>query len=342
MDVSIDLSEKNHWNLSQTNYLKLQQLKSANQLVLKKYPDFNTEFHLIRFMEARDWNVEKTQKMLNEYFEFRKTYDFNMVMRFDWSQLNSILWENYRSGFCHTDREGRPILYERVGQSNTKVLLNSLTLDEIRYFYIRQLQHVLHVQFPICSARAGKRIDKMILIYDFKGVNILKIFDSDFKNFLKAMAQLGQNYYPEILKMFVMVNVSLIIKGVWNTVKYLLDKKTRDKIKIFSDNGKKTLLKYISEENLPEFMGGQCKDDLREYHGPWKEELDKVKDNKKFVMDDRTHEYNYFYTPEEKNLALLNESFKDSSMQTDWSEGNITRGTVKSFTVKMKSMNNFF
>ena len=58
-------------------------------------------------------------------------------------------------------------------------------------------------------------------------------------------------------------------------------------------------------------------------------------------MDDRTHEYNYFYTPEEKNLALLNESFKDSSMQTDWSEGNITRGTVKSFTVKMKSMNNF-
>ena len=338
MDLSIEVGNTNHWGLPKQKYDKLLTIKKSNKTTLKKYPDFNTEWHLIRFLEARNWNIPKTQEMLDEYFKFRVDYDLEEVLSFDFTPFNDIIANNYNAGFCHTDKGGRPILYERVGESNTKVLLKSLSPRQIRYWYIRQLQRVLHIQFPICSARAGKRIDKMVLIYDFKGVNIMKIFDSDFKNFLKAMSQLGQDYYPEILHMLVMVNVSFIIKGVWNTVKYLLDKKTRDKIKIFSDNGRKTMLNYISEENLPDFMGGECTDDLREYPGPWKEELDASKERKEFFLKDRTPEYEYFYTEEERKLVSPPSTINTTISEDDWDEGDTSKGEIKTLMIKMKSM----
>lgn len=53
------------------------------------------------------------------------------------------------------------------------------------------------------------------------------------------------------------INAPMLFSGVWAIVKPWLDDKTKAKIKILGSGYKKTLLEYVDEENLPDFLGGK-------------------------------------------------------------------------------------
>ena len=55
------------------------------------------------------------------------------------------------------------------------------------------------------------------------------------------------------------VNAPFLFSGVWAIIKPWLDKKTRDKISIHGSGFQKELLQLVDKENLPEFLGGECK-----------------------------------------------------------------------------------
>ena len=55
------------------------------------------------------------------------------------------------------------------------------------------------------------------------------------------------------------VNAPFLFSGVWAIIKPWLDKKTRDKISIHGSGFLKELLPLIDKENLPDFLGGECK-----------------------------------------------------------------------------------
>jgi hypothetical protein len=57
--------------------------------------------------------------------------------------------------------------------------------------------------------------------------------------------------------------------AVWAVVKGFLDEKTREKIQIKGSDYKKTLLKYVDADQLPDFLGGTCTAPLEEDYGPW-------------------------------------------------------------------------
>lgn len=48
-----------------------------------------------------------------------------------------------------------------------------------------------------------------------------------------------------------------------------LDEKTREKIKVFRGDYKKELLKFVTEDQLPEFLGGTNTASLGTDPGPW-------------------------------------------------------------------------
>lgn len=82
----------------------------------------------------------------------------------------------------------------------------------------------------------------------------------------------------------------MIFSAIWTVVKTFIDEKTRQKISICGSSYKKDLLKFVDEENLPDFLGGTCKCPEGCAHsnaGPWQkypiEELEK--ENKKSGFD---------------------------------------------------------
>ena len=124
-------------------------------------------------------------------------------------------------------------------------------------FHVREVERLTRVRFEACTranARrreaaaaapagggaddefAGRlgRVGAMLGIVDLDGFGLMK-FSSEFVAFIKSISKVDQDNYPEILGTLVVVNAPTVVASVmWPVVRVFLDKRTQDKIKIFS------------------------------------------------------------------------------------------------------------
>lgn len=75
---------------------------------------------------------------------------------------------------------------------------------------------------------------------------------------IKLAAQVGSDYYPEIMGNLYITNAPFLFKGVWNIIKGFLDEKTSSKIKVIGSGWKAVCLENIDADKLPIFLGGTC------------------------------------------------------------------------------------
>lgn len=67
-----------------------------------------------------------------------------------------------------------------------------------------------------------------------------------------------------------MVNSPWVFTGCWAVIKAFLDEKTRKKIQLIGGSYTKSeLLKYIDEDQLPDFLGGTHPGNIKDNIGPW-------------------------------------------------------------------------
>lgn len=62
---------------------------------LLQYPDFNTTWNLLRFCQAGYWNEKVVFKMIKEYLEARKNYNFDKIKALPRSTFN-VITENFK------------------------------------------------------------------------------------------------------------------------------------------------------------------------------------------------------------------------------------------------------
>jgi hypothetical protein len=89
-----------------------------------------------------------------------------------------------------------------------------------------------------------------------KGVGISSFYQV--KDYVGKASKIGQDYYPECMGKFYIINAPYLFSTVWSFVKPWLDEVTVAKISILGTNYKPTLLEQIPEENLPSDLGGTC------------------------------------------------------------------------------------
>lgn len=131
-------------------------------------------------------------------------------------------------------------------------------------------------KFPACTAafKGEHAISQGFTIMDMTGGGI-STFNSQVRALVKLAAKVGSDYYPEIMGNLFVINAPMLFSGVWSVVKGFLDERTRNKIKILGSGYMKTLVEYMDEEDLPEFLGGKCTCEefggncLTSNRGPW-------------------------------------------------------------------------
>lgn len=190
-------------------------------------------------------------------------------------------------------------MIERIGKSDFKMLLEDFTIDQMFEYYYQFYERMVHVVFPVCSKTANKRIDKIFSIVDLKDAKLLSMLKSKPKEFLQKYTFLSQNFFPEMLEKLIIINAPIVFKGVWNVVKYWVDKKTRKKIEIHWGSPKEALLKYIDEDKLFYEFGGKCRDSIFDNKGPWERVYQKSLREGLFYLEEEAWE-KYFLTEEER------------------------------------------
>ncbi|XP_022772752.1 random slug protein 5-like isoform X1 [Durio zibethinus] len=231
----------NQENDSLQHESKVKELRAALGPLSGRSLKYCTDACLRRYLEARNWNVDKSKKMLEETLKWRSTYKPEEIC---WHEVTveGETGKVYRANFH--DRHGRTVLILRPGRQNTTSLDN-------------QLRHLVYlIENAILNLPEGQ--EQMAWLIDFTGWTLST--SVPIKSAHDTISIL-QNHYPERLAMAFLYNPPRIFEAFWKIVKYFLDAKTFQKVKFVYPKNKDSvelMRSYFDEENLPTEFGGKA------------------------------------------------------------------------------------
>ncbi|XP_044051106.1 SEC14-like protein 2 isoform X1 [Siniperca chuatsi] len=270
----------------------LEQFRERIQDILPQLPAQHDHF-LLRWLRARNFNVQKSEAMLRKHLEFRKQIKIDTIIT-EWRPPEVI--EKYLSGgMCGYDREGSPIWYDVIGPVDPKGLFLSASKQDFIKSKIRDCE-VLQKECNLQSQRLGRNVESITMIYDVEGLGLKHLWkpaietygevqrhtysvDKDLTKLRREadysdgrhlqvqyvplclqILQMFEDNYPEGLKRLFVIKAPKLFPVAYNLVKHFLSENTRQKIYILGANWQEVLLKYIDAEELPVIYGGKLTD----------------------------------------------------------------------------------
>lgn len=220
---------------------KVNELKAKLGPLVGRNAIYCSDACLKRYLVARNWNVDKAKKMLEETFKWRSMYKPDEIR---WPEIafESETGKLYRASFH--DREGRTVLIMKPGKQNTTSLEN-------------QIRHLVYLmENALLNLPEGQ--EQMSWLIDFNGWSLST--SVPIKS-ARETVNILQNHYPERLALAFLYNPPRIFEAFWKVVKYFLDPKTFQKVRFVYPKKQESveLMKsYFDEENLPSEFGGKA------------------------------------------------------------------------------------
>ncbi|XP_047428780.1 SEC14-like protein 1 [Mugil cephalus] len=219
--------------------------------------------HVLRFLRARDFNVDKAREFLWQSLTWRKQHQVDFLL--DTWEKPQLLQDYYTGGWHHHDRDGRPLYILRLGQMDTKGLVRALGEEVL----LRQVLSINEEGLRRCEENTrvfGQPISCWTCLVDLEGLNMRHLWRPGIKALLRIIEVVEANY-PETLGRVLILRAPRVFPVLWTLVSPLIDENTRKKFLVYAGNdyqGPGGLLDYISREVIPDFLRGDCMCDIPE------------------------------------------------------------------------------
>ncbi|KAG5470941.1 hypothetical protein CUR178_02247 [Leishmania enriettii] len=192
----------------------------------------------------------------------------------DMERCYRALQTSYVNVYHYWDKGGHPVLYDCCGQADVSEILRDLAritpvgkslLDVIvpYHTYMNEVQYYLVQYANKVSKEAGRHaIMGTTVIMNMEGLSF-KVVQRRFLQILRAILEVDQAHYPEMLHRLFIINAPSFFRIVYDWVKGSLDENTRSKLVLSSDKekGTKILKHFIDEDKIPRELGGTCQCD---------------------------------------------------------------------------------
>ncbi|GAM83259.1 hypothetical protein ANO11243_012450 [Dothideomycetidae sp. 11243] len=214
---------------------------------------------LLRFLRARKFDVNHSKQMFLDCEKWRKEFGGgidNLLQTFDFSAEKKKLAHLYPQYYHGTDKDGRPVYIEQLGNINLTEMYKITTEERLLSNLVVEYEKVADPRLPACSRRSGHLLETCCTIMDLKGVGLSNV--SQVYGYLQKASGVSQNYYPERLGKLYVINAPWGFSTVFSFVKKWLDPVTVNKIHILGGGYQSELLKQVAPDNLPKQFGGQC------------------------------------------------------------------------------------
>jgi len=262
---------------------------TALELYREGPPASHSDATLLRFLRARKFDLPKAIAMFTDSEKWRKDFKVDeLYQNFEYKEREEVN-KIYPQFYHKIDKDGRPVYIEQLGKLDLNKLYTVTTPERQLQRLVVEYEKFLRDRLPICTAMRedGEIVDTSCTIMDLSGVGMSSFWKV--KNFVQEAAKISQDYYPETMGKFYIINAPYLFSTAWNWVKPWLDPVTVAKINIVgSSSTKSELLAQIPAENLPAmFPGGQCncpEGCSLSDAGPWQDPAMKAKVQEKGIV----------------------------------------------------------
>ncbi|ELW72150.1 SEC14-like protein 5 [Tupaia chinensis] len=237
--------------------------------------------HILRFLRARDFHLDKAREMLCQSLSWRKQHQVDLLLQ-TW-RPPALLEEFYAGGWHYQDIDGRPLYILRLGQMDTKGLMKAVGEEALlqhvsqallgpdgRPLYILRLgqmdtkglmkavgeeallQHVLSVN------EEGQKSSWTCLL-DLEGLNMRHLWRAGGEALLR-MIKVVEDNYPETLGRLLILRAPRVFPVLWTLISPFINENTRRKFLIYSGShyqGPGGLVDYLDKDVIPDFLGGE-------------------------------------------------------------------------------------
>jgi hypothetical protein len=258
-----------HLNMSQAASLEV----LRKQLEELGYKDRLDDASLLRFLRARKFDLQKTKEMFIACEKWREEFGTNTILE-DFHYVEKPRVATLYPQYYHkTDKDGRPVYIEHLGDVKIAEMYKLTTQERMLKNLVWEYESFVRYRLPACSRKQGHLIETSCTILDLKGISLSTA--SQVYSYVRDASYVGQNYYPERMGKFYMLNAPFGFATVFAMIKRFLDPVTVEKIHILGSRYQEELLAQIPKENLPVRFGGiseseggvEFADD-----GPWRED----------------------------------------------------------------------
>ncbi|KAF7828850.1 phosphatidylinositol transfer protein 3-like [Senna tora] len=220
---------------------KVAELRNAIGPLSGRSLKYCTDACLRRYLDARNWNVDKSKKMLEDTLKWRSTYKPEEIR---WPEVAHEGETGKVSRANFYDRFGRTVLIMRPGMQNTASPENN----------IKHLVYLL--ENAVINLPEGQ--ERMSWLIDFTGFSLNSNLSV---KTAREVISILQNHYPERLAMAFLYNPPSFFQAFWKVVKYVVDPRTSQKVKfVYPKNAEsvEVMKSFFDLENLPSEFGGKA------------------------------------------------------------------------------------
>ncbi|KAG2115458.1 CRAL/TRIO domain-containing protein [Suillus clintonianus] len=229
-------------------------------------PASHDDSTLLRFLRARQYDVDKAQKQFSDTEAWRKQHNVDELFRtFETNEMESarIFYPRWTG---RRDKTGLPVYVYRLASLDAPLRKELESAPSERRYQRIVVLHEAMTRFvlPLCShLSAPTPISSVTTIIDLEQVSLSAMWS--LRSHLQVASAMATANYPETLNTIAIVNSPSFFPTIWNWIKTWFDEGTRNKIHILSKNPGPTLRSLIDEKDIPQSYGGQL---------PWKFEDD--------------------------------------------------------------------
>lgn len=218
---------------------------------------------LLRFLRARDFNVEKGREMLSLSLLWRKKHQVDRIL--SEYETPDVVKQYFPGGWHHHDKDGRPLYVLRLGQMDVKGLLKSIGEDGLLKLTLHVCEEGLKL-LEEATRSSEHAIQSWCLLVDLDGLNMRHLWRPGVRALLRII-QIVEANYPETMGRVLIVRAPRVFPILWTIVSTFIDENTRSKFLFYG--GKDYLqpgglLDYIPKDLIPDFLGGPCKSFVHE------------------------------------------------------------------------------
>jgi len=239
------------------------------------------DWFLIRWLRARDLNLDKSEAMLRNSMKWRAENKVDQTLSLP---VDPYFSSNFPFDVSGHDKEGRPLMILPMGKWDAKLAVDDGKIDQLVAYINFCFESVIKA-IKASSASAGRPAShphtQFTTIVDWDGYSFKQFTNIKAAQTVLKMGAVYEAHHPEILAHAFFINSTSVFQLLWGLMKKILAEKTVGKIQVYGTNRKEwepAILKLVDRD--------QIKYDLREGSQVSDEELKKIKDSKGITEDD--------------------------------------------------------